>query len=102
MEASPKHSAPLETHVGMRELRQNFRKWMERVRSGECVVVTDRGEPIADLVPHKQAKSWLQQMYERGEIVVGSGELRVGWKKGDPITTAGTDALQEQREERLS
>lgn len=37
--------------VGIRELRQNLSKYLELVKAGENLLVTDRGEPVARLVP---------------------------------------------------
>lgn len=107
MEASPKQSSSIElptaeTRVGIRELRHDFRAWLDRVRGGERVIVTDRGTPIADLVPYDPARTWLRRMYDEGEVVVGSGNLRVGWSEDDEISTAGTEALEHVREERLT
>jgi prevent-host-death family protein len=33
--------------VGVRELRENLRSWLERVKNGDQIVITDRGEPVA-------------------------------------------------------
>lgn len=37
--------------VGVRELRQNLSKYLERVKAGEALVVTERGREVARLVP---------------------------------------------------
>ena len=37
--------------VGIRELRNNLSKLLERVQQGEHLVVTDRGRPVARLSP---------------------------------------------------
>ena len=37
--------------VGVRELRDNLSRYLERVRAGEEVVVTDRGHAIARVLP---------------------------------------------------
>jgi prevent-host-death family protein len=37
--------------VGIRELRQNLSKYLERVVRGETLQVTDRGRPVAVLAP---------------------------------------------------
>jgi prevent-host-death family protein len=37
--------------VGIRELRADFSRWIKRVREGEEVLVTDRGKPVARIVP---------------------------------------------------
>jgi prevent-host-death family protein len=36
--------------VGVSELRANLSDWLERVRDGDEVVVTDRGVPVARLL----------------------------------------------------
>lgn len=35
----------------MTELRANLREWLDRVRGGQEVVITDRGLPVARLRP---------------------------------------------------
>jgi prevent-host-death family protein len=37
--------------IGVRELRQHASRYLERVRRGETLEVTDRGRPVARLVP---------------------------------------------------
>lgn len=37
--------------IGIRELRQHASRYLERVRHGETLEVTDRGHPVARLVP---------------------------------------------------
>lgn len=37
--------------VGVRELRQHASRYLERVAHGESLEVTDRGRPVARLVP---------------------------------------------------
>lgn len=37
--------------IGVRELRQNASRFLERVEAGESLEVTDRGRPVAMLVP---------------------------------------------------
>jgi prevent-host-death family protein len=39
--------------VGVRRLRDGLSRYLERVRAGETIVVTDRGEPVARIVPAK-------------------------------------------------
>jgi prevent-host-death family protein len=41
--------------VGVRELRQNISRYLERVKAGETLVVTERGREIALLVPSSAA-----------------------------------------------
>lgn len=37
--------------VGVRELKSHLSQYLAKVRGGETIVVTDRGEPIARIVP---------------------------------------------------
>lgn len=41
-------------HVGIRELHLKTGEWVRRVARGEGVVVTERGRPVASLVPFRQ------------------------------------------------
>ncbi|WP_100444096.1 type II toxin-antitoxin system Phd/YefM family antitoxin [Glycomyces xiaoerkulensis] len=43
--------------IGLRELNHNLSSVMARVAAGASLVITDRGRPIADLVPHTSSKS---------------------------------------------
>jgi len=40
--------------VATRELRNNTAGVLRRVESGETVVITVRGKPVADLIPHRR------------------------------------------------
>ena len=37
--------------VGIRELKNDLSRWVARVRGGDEIVVTDRGAPVARLLP---------------------------------------------------
>jgi prevent-host-death family protein len=41
--------------VGVRELRQNLSRYLERVKAGETLTVTERGHEVARLVPSHNA-----------------------------------------------
>lgn len=42
--------------VGIRDLRDRLTRWVGKVRRGHRVVVTDRGRPVAELVPFHRGK----------------------------------------------
>lgn len=46
------YTAFVAVEVGIRELRENLRAYLERVKSGEDVLVTERGKTIARIAPH--------------------------------------------------
>ena len=37
--------------IGIRELRQHASKWINKVRAGALIEITDRGRPVTHLVP---------------------------------------------------
>ncbi len=43
--------------AGVRELKAKLSEYLERVAAGEVVVVTDRGRPVARLVPFSSASA---------------------------------------------
>lgn len=44
--------------AGVRELRNHLSRYLERVRAGEEVTVTDRGQAVARLVPFGQDRAF--------------------------------------------
>jgi prevent-host-death family protein len=46
---------PATKTVGVRELRQNLSRYLERVKDGETLTVTERGHEVARLVPSNGA-----------------------------------------------
>ena len=55
--------------VGVRELRQNLSVYLQRVKEGETLEVTERGLPVAELRPRSPAPlSKIDQMIADGRI----------------------------------
>ena len=61
--------------IGVRELRQHASRWLARVVAGESFEVTDRGRPVALLVPVPTARG-LDGLIETGRARPGQGHLR--------------------------
>ena len=61
--------------IGIRELRQHASRWLQRVAAGESFEVTDRGRPVALLVPVPSAPG-LEGLLETGRARPGHGHLR--------------------------
>jgi prevent-host-death family protein len=40
-----------ELRVGIRELKNKLSDYLRRIKTGETVIITDRGKPIAKIVP---------------------------------------------------
>lgn len=53
--------------VGIRELRADLSRWIKRVREGEEVVVTDRGQAVARIVP-SNGRSRFDELVAAGVI----------------------------------
>ena len=54
----------------MRDLRQNASRVLARVKAGETIEVTERGTPIARLVPIDASSSY-QRLLEAGDLLPG-------------------------------
>lgn len=59
--------------IGIRELRQNASKYLREVRRGETVEVTDRGQPVARLVPVPEEESTYDRLVAEGRLIPGKG-----------------------------
>ena len=64
--------------VGVRDLKNKLSEYLRRVRLGEGVLVTDRGEVVAELLPPGQAHGdpsvpvGLQALARRGLLTLGA------------------------------
>ena len=87
--------------VGARELKARLGKYLRTVRSGQTLVVTDRGEPIAELRPLRDdMERKLAKLRAEGRISGRAAPLR----PFDPIRAPGvslSDAVLEDRDERF-
>jgi prevent-host-death family protein len=61
-----RHPVPAAKTVGVRELRQNLSRYLERVKDGETLTVTERGHEVARLVPsHSAIDPYYLELAER-------------------------------------
>ncbi len=61
--------------IGVRELRQHASRYLTRVANGESIQVTDRGRPVARLVP-PAADSW-DEMLATGRMLAPEDDADV-------------------------
>jgi len=62
--------------VSAKELKNRLGRYLKRVKRGETLVVTERGKPIARIVPlDLEPEAKLQLMVELGLLVPPEGEL---------------------------
>jgi len=81
--------------VGVRELRNNLSRYLDRVRGGEEVVVTDRGHAIARVLPFGTERV-LDRLIAEGVVTPAQRPKR---RAGKPIKSKGTvsDLVADQR-----
>lgn len=88
------------------QLKATLSKYLERVKAGEEVLVTDRGKPIARIIPiapgRQEVSPHLRDLERAGLARIGSGKLPEGfWDAPRPqdATGAARKALLEERSE---
>lgn len=60
--------------VGVRELKQNASRVLERVKAGESVEITEHGRPVARLVPLREGDGY-DRLVESGEVLLGTQDV---------------------------
>ena len=81
--------------VGVRELRDNLSRYLDRVQDGEEVVVTDRGRAIARVLPIN-GERMLDRLVREGRVAPAKNRTR---HRPTPVKTSGpvSDLITEQR-----
>jgi prevent-host-death family protein len=83
--------------IGVRELRQNASKYLKEVAAGESFEITDRGHPIARLVP-TTGDPW-RDLISAGEVVEAARSLRVDDIKPAVYAYSASEALKRLRDD---
>jgi prevent-host-death family protein len=88
--------------IAVRELNQHTSKVLARVRAGETVEVTDRGEPIARLVPILAGDALLGRLVAEGRAAAptSAGPLPMPPVLGDPTVDVAAVLAESRDEER--
>lgn len=93
--------------VGVRELRQNLSRYLERVKDGETLTVTERGHEVARLVPsHGAVDPYYLKLAEKYGATIPKGDLLETIAnlptRSKPAPAGTTDAiLAEDRRDRF-
>lgn len=66
----------IEGRVGVRELKNALSAYLRRVNSGETIVVTDHGRPVARLVPPDLPQG-IQELIRQGRLRPARGGGRL-------------------------
>ncbi len=98
---------PVTKTVGVRELRQNLSRYLERVKDGETLTVTERGHEVARLVPSRpDVDPYYVKLAEKYGATIPKGDLvetsRNLPPRRKPAPAGTTDAiLAEDRRDRF-
>jgi prevent-host-death family protein len=88
--------------VGVRELRQNLSVYLRRVKRGERLEVTERGEPVAVLAPIADEDDVLDRLERRGLLMRrATGSLAEVQPLKLELERPLSQLLEEMREDRL-
>jgi prevent-host-death family protein len=83
--------------VGVTAFRADLKKWLDLVRSGEEVVVTERGKPIARLSPVGEA-AHLERLTREGILTPARApKTKLSGTKGIPVRGSVSDLIIEMR-----
>lgn len=94
--------------AGIRELKNKISDYLRLVRSGESVLVTDRGEAIAEICPlgysplPKDMPARLVEMFRKGQLALGAPNDAAAYPMLPPALAvpAASRLLDEERGER--
>jgi prevent-host-death family protein len=83
--------------VGVTAFRAHLKKWLDLVQSGEEVVVTERGKPIAKLTPVGEAEH-LAELTRQGILTPARAPKSNKFpRKGIPVKGSVSDLIIEMR-----
>jgi prevent-host-death family protein len=87
--------------IGVREIRQDASIILARVEEGESFIITNRGVPVARLLPVEvDENALIEEMIANGDIIEAEGNL---WDLPLPtLKLKGKSATQQLIEERES
>ncbi len=84
--------------IGVRELRQYASRYLDKVKAGETVEVTERGELVAMLVPPLPATTVRERLIAAGRLMPADGPLQLPRRR--PAATESAAVLRQLREDR--
>ena len=88
--------------VGVRELRQNLSVYLRRVKRGETLEVTERGETVAKLTPARVPQTKLERLIAEGKVRPATRRIQdlpppVQLPTGSPSISEALAATREDR-----
>jgi prevent-host-death family protein len=92
---------PIEVPVGVRELRQNLSVYLARLATGTVFRVTDRGRPVALLVPLAPQATAIERLVSAGRAVASTRDLGALGRPTARAKTSVSKALRAIRDDRV-
>jgi prevent-host-death family protein len=89
--------------VAVAEIKARLSSYLKRIKAGEEILITERGTPVARLVPLKGgevASSRRRRLAEAGLLRLGSGRRSLLLKPAAGHERVGAEVLQALLEER--
>ena len=89
--------------IGIRELRQHASRYLERVKAGEVIEVTERGKLIALLLSPTPAVASRDRLIASGRLIAARETLQIpSHRHVVPTEKTASLTLAELREDRLA
>ena len=86
--------------IGIRELRQHASEWVAKAKAGKVILITDRGQPVARLVPLTRNENARNKLIDNGQLIPAAAP-RVHFSTDDLVSGPPlTPILDELRSER--
>jgi prevent-host-death family protein len=81
--------------IGVRELRQHASRYLDEVAAGESIEITDRGRPVARLVPIT-GDPW-EDLVSAGEVVEAARPMSIDNIKPAAYPHSASETLERLR-----
>jgi prevent-host-death family protein len=94
---------PRRPTIGSRELKTRLGRYLRQVREGKTLVITDRGEPVAELKPLPRAGDQhgaLQRLQTLGSVTRQEDRRLAPFRPVHPRGRSVSDAIVEDRDDR--
>jgi prevent-host-death family protein len=87
--------------IGIRELRQHASRYLEQVRQGETIQVTDNGTLVAELIPVGEARTVRERLIRDGQLIAAQRSFQIPTpipaKVGSPSNAHILDEVRSER-----
>ncbi len=87
--------------VGVRELRQNLSVYLNRVKAGERLEVTERSRSVAILAPLPGGGALIERLVASGRVIPARGSLAALGRPRTRLRRRSGPALDATRADRL-